>query len=162
MTKAPKILLSLSCLLAASTPLCLALEHSPAKQIYVPASQIPRRYDSEMFNGTEAVPSTNSTSSLYKVPTHYANRLPKPRLPLQPWVRFTNHYRLRRSQSPLFIRKALTRSCNKQALSFSQNLQLSTQTHLLLRASWKMLRLFWWKCKELFRKKPNWKTKLHK
>ncbi|QQR59855.1 MAG: tetratricopeptide repeat protein [Candidatus Melainabacteria bacterium] len=71
MTKAPKILLSLSCLLAASTPLCLALEHSPAKQIYVPASQIPRRYDSEMFNGTEAVPSTNSTSSLYKVPTHY-------------------------------------------------------------------------------------------
>ncbi len=71
MIKAPKILLSISCLLAASTPLCLASEHSPAKQIYVPASQIPRRYDSEMFNGTEAVPSTNSSSSLFRAPSNY-------------------------------------------------------------------------------------------
>ena len=72
MTKAPKILLSLSCLLAASTPLCLAADKAvPAKQIYVPASQIPRRYDSEMFYGTEAVPTTNKTSTLYKAPSTY-------------------------------------------------------------------------------------------
>lgn len=64
-------MLSLSCLLAASTTLCQAVDHPQAKQIYVPASQIPRRYDSEMFNGTEAVPSANTTSSLFKAPSSY-------------------------------------------------------------------------------------------
>lgn len=72
MTKAPKILLSISCLLATSTPLCLAADKPPTpKQIYVPASQIPRRYDSEMFYGTEAVPTSSSSSNLFKAPSIY-------------------------------------------------------------------------------------------
>ncbi|MCW5824593.1 MAG: tetratricopeptide repeat protein [Cyanobacteria bacterium TGS_CYA1] len=72
MTKAPKILLSISCLLATTTSVCIAADGPKTpKQIYVPASQIPRRYDSEMFYGTEAVPTSSSSSNLFKAPSIY-------------------------------------------------------------------------------------------